>query len=127
MDKKILIADDEEGIRDLFRFILEPRGFEVFTAHDGEEAVEIVKKNNLDIVFLDVHMPVMRGPEALKIIKEIKPELVVVIFSSSSDPNFVFESEAMKLGAFDCMYKPFNIDDLLQIIERILGEPSGIP
>jgi DNA-binding NtrC family response regulator len=121
MDKKILIADDEEGIRDLFRFLLEPQGFEVFTACDGVEAVEVVKKNFLDIVFLDVHMPEMRGPEALKIIKKIKPEQVVVIFSSSSDPNFVFESEAKQHGAFECMYKPFNIDDLLEIIERALG------
>ncbi len=90
MDKKILIADDEEGIRDLFRFLLETQGFEVFTANDGVEAVEVVKKNSLDIVFLDVHMPKMRGPEALKIIKEIKPEQVVVIFSSSSGSEFCF-------------------------------------
>ncbi len=44
MDRKILIADDEEGIRDLFRFLLEPQGFEVFTARDGAEAVEVVEK-----------------------------------------------------------------------------------
>jgi DNA-binding NtrC family response regulator len=121
MDKKVLIADDEEGIRDLFRFLLEPEGFEVYTARNGIEAVEVVKNNYLDIVFLDVHMPGMRGPEALSIIKKIKPEQTVVIFSSSSDPNFVFESEAKEHGAFDCMYKPFNIDDLLEIIERASG------
>ncbi len=122
MDKKILIADDEEGMRDLFRFLLEPQGFEVFTARDGTEAVELVKKNSLDIVCLDVHMPVMNGLEAFKMIKKIKPEQVVVIFSSSSDPDFVCETEAKNLGAFECLYKPFNIDDLMVIIRRALGD-----
>jgi DNA-binding NtrC family response regulator len=122
LNKKILIADDEEGIRDLFRFLLEPQGFEVFTARDGAEAIEMVKNNFLDIVCLDVHMPVIRGSEAFKMIKKIKPEQVVIIFSSSSDPDFVFESEAKNLGAFECLYKPFNIDDLLVIIERALNK-----
>jgi len=115
--KKILIADDEKGIRDLFRFLLEPQGFQVFTANDGIEAIEMVKKDNFDIVFLDVHMPRMRGPEALKIIKQIKPNQIVVVFSSSSDPNFVFEEKALQLGAYACLYKPVNVDEILNVIK----------
>lgn len=119
--KKILVIDDEQGIRDMFRFLLEPEGFEVFTANDGVEGIEMVKKDNFDIVFLDVHMPRMRGPEALAHIKQIKPNQVVVIFSSSSDPNYVFESEAHKFGAYTCLYKPVDVNELLEIINKILN------
>lgn len=122
MKKKILIADDEQGIRDLFRFLLEAEDFEVYTANDGFEAVEMVRNESFDIVFLDVHMPRMRGPEALKKIKELNPSQPVVIFSSSSDPNYIFESESKNYGAFDCLYKPFNIDDLLKVIESVLKQ-----
>ncbi len=104
----------------MFRFLLEPQGFDVCTASDGLEAVEMVKKEAYDIVLLDVHMPKMKGPEALEAIKELRPEQIVVIFSSSSDPNFVFESQAKKLGAFECLYKPCDIEDILRVIDNAL-------
>ena len=88
----------------------------------NREGIEMVKKDTFDMIFLDVHMPVMRGPEALKIIKQIRPEQIVIIFSSSSDPNYVFETDAEKNGAFECIYKPFNINDILSVIEKVLGE-----
>lgn len=121
MKKKILIIDDEQGIRDLFRFMLEPQGFEVFTANDGLEGVGMVRKDSYDIIFLDVHMPKMQGPEALSIIKQVRPDQTVVIFSSSSDPNFAFEKKAKKLGAYTCLYKPVNIDDIMKTIENALA------
>ncbi|OGS27497.1 MAG: hypothetical protein A2297_09845 [Elusimicrobia bacterium RIFOXYB2_FULL_48_7] len=126
MEKKarILMVDDEQGIRDLFKFLLEPLGYQVFTAIDGLEGVEMVKKESFDIVFLDVHMPRMRGPEALKVIKQLRPNQPVVIFSSSSDPKHIFEEEAKKLGAYTCIYKPVEIDEILKIIEEITGRES---
>ncbi len=127
---KILIIDDEQGIRDLFYFLLKPLGFEVLTAKNGVEGIEIFKKDNIDIVFLDVHMPGLQGPAVLKIIKQIKPDQVVVIFSSSSDPNFIFETEAKNLGAYTCLYKPFDIEGILKIVNEIqyknkLGQTNG--
>ena len=122
MKIRILVVDDEQGIRDMFRFLLEPQGFEVFTACDGQEAVEMVTKGKYDLIFLDVHMPKMRGPEALKAIKKIRPDQLVVIFSSSSDPNYVFETEAKHLGAFDCLYKPCDIDDILKVVDAALHQ-----
>jgi len=116
---KILIIDDEQGIRDLFCLLLQPMGYQVLTAKDGIEGVEVFKKEKVDIVFLDVHMPGLQGPAVLKIIKQMKPEQIVIIFSSSSDPNFVFESEAKNLGAYTCLYKPFDIDGILNIINEV--------
>lgn len=116
---RILVIDDEEGIRDLFCLLLQPLGFEVITAKDGIEGIEIFKKDNIDIVFLDVHMPRLQGPAVLKLIKQMKPDQIVVIFSSSSDPDFTFESEAKKLGAYTCVYKPFDIEGILKIINEV--------
>ncbi|OGS20671.1 MAG: hypothetical protein A3J83_05090 [Elusimicrobia bacterium RIFOXYA2_FULL_40_6] len=127
MEKKarILIVDDEQGIRDLFKFLLEPLGYQVFTAIDGVEGVEMVEKESYDIVFLDVHMPRMRGPEALKVMKQLKPNQPVVIFSSGSDPRRIFEEEAKELGAYTCIYKPVEIDEILKIIEEVVIIKAG--
>lgn len=123
--KRILIVDDEKGIQDLFRFLLEPQGFEVFTANDGVEGVEMVKKDSFDIIFLDVHMPRMRGPESLKIIKQLRPNQMVIVCSSSSDPNFTFEDKVKELGAYTCLYKPVNIDEIFDIINKVVGLQKG--
>jgi len=120
MKNKILVIDDEQGIRDLFQYLLEPLGYQVFTACDGLEGIEMVKKNEFDIIFLDVHMPKMQGPEVLKIIKEIKPTQIVIIFSSSSDPDYLFESKAKELGAYTCLYKPVDVNEILDIINKAL-------
>ncbi len=123
--KKILVVDDEKGIRDLFKFLLEPQGFAVFTANDGLEGVEMVKKDAFDIIFLDVHMPRMRGPEALKIIKQLRPTQIVVVFSSSSDPTYTFENKAKELGAYTCLYKPVDINEIFTIIEKATTYQRG--
>jgi DNA-binding NtrC family response regulator len=62
-------------------------------------------------------MPRMRGPETLEKIKQIHPSQIVIIFSSSSDPFYVFEAGAKQKGAFDCIYKPFELHDLLTVID----------
>jgi len=115
---QILIVDDEQGIRDMVRFLLEPMGYIIACAQNGAEALAMIEKHDYDIVFLDVHMPRMRGSEALDRILQVKPFQIVIIFSSSSDPYFVFESGAKQQGAFDCLYKPFELNDLLGVINR---------
>jgi CheY-like chemotaxis protein len=115
---KVLVADDEAGIRDLIKYLLEPLGYDVVTVRDGQEAVDIVSTKEFDIIFLDIHMPKMRGTEALDQIRKLRPSQAVVIFSSSSDPFYVFESQARQRGAFDCMYKPFELEDLIKIIDK---------
>jgi len=118
MNKNLLIIDDEQGIRDLFKFMLEPKGFEVTTADNGEKGLDMAKKHDYSLIFLDVHMPKMRGPEVLKEIKKMKPQQKVVMFSSSSDPEFTFEKEAEKSGAIGCIYKPFTIDEVIKILKE---------
>lgn len=125
MKRKILVIDDEPGIRDLFSYFLQPHNIEVTTAADGIEGLGKLKDDAFDLVFLDVHMPKMRGPEVLKEIKKIKPKQVVIIFSSSSDPAYVFESNAKRLGAFECLFKPFLIDDIMGIMEKGFAQANS--
>jgi CheY-like chemotaxis protein len=125
--KCILIADDEEGIRDLFRFTLEPLGVEVFTATDGWEALEAVRARSFDLVILDVHMPRLSGPEALVKIRELRPTQRVLVVSSSSDASHAFEQRASEFGASACLYKPVELDELLGAIDRALSEEGHAP
>ncbi|OGS27494.1 MAG: hypothetical protein A2297_09830 [Elusimicrobia bacterium RIFOXYB2_FULL_48_7] len=124
--KNILVIDDEKGIQELFRFLLETEGYHVTVANDGRDGVEIVKKEDFSLIFLDVHMPRMKGPEALRIIKQMKPDIPIVIFSSSSDANHAFERRAKELGAFECIYKPSTIEEILEVIERVLGKSKEV-
>ena len=117
-EKSILIVDDEPGFHDMLRYLLEPLGFIVHSAHDGLEGLECVRRQNYDIIFLDVHMPKMRGPELLKIIKELKPMQFVVMMSSGSDPRQVLEQTAKELGAMACLFKPFEISQVLETIQH---------
>ena len=91
----------------------------VSSAYNGVEGLEQLKKRDYDIVFLDVHMPKMTGPELLKLIKGIKPLQMVVIMSSGSDPRQAFEKTARNLGAVSCMFKPFELDQIMKGIESI--------
>jgi CheY-like chemotaxis protein len=119
VERNILIVDDEQGFHDLFRFILEPLGFTVSSAYNGVEGLERLKERDYDIAFLDVHMPKMTGPELLKLIKGIKPSQVVVIMSSGSDPRQAFEKAAKDMGAAACMFKPFELDQIMKNLESI--------
>lgn len=122
---KILIIDDEKGYRDFYKFVLEPLGYKVSCAVDGEEGLKMALENNFDLILLDVHMPKMKGPEVLAGIKKVKPEQIVIIFSSSSDPTYNFENKAKEIGAFDCLYKPVDLEDMLRIMGKALSSSGG--
>ena len=85
MKRRMLVVDDEKGMRDMLRFFLESEDCEVDVAENGLEAVNIIRSRSFDIVFLDIHMPVMGGCEALGIVRSIRPDQKVIVFSSSSD------------------------------------------
>lgn len=118
---KILVVDDEKGIRELFRYMLDPERFDVTTAANGLEGVLAVRRERYDLVFLDVHMPKMRGPEALVEMKKIKPDIKIIISSSSSDPDFIFERQVKDKGAIECIFKPCEVQGIMEIIERETG------
>ncbi|MDP8260238.1 MAG: response regulator [Candidatus Gygaella obscura] len=116
---EILIVDDEPVIRSLFQDLLTDEGYGVDSANNGQEAVDKVKEKKFDISFMDVHMPVMNGLEALIEMKKIQPDLMIVMTDSYPD-KLVLESE--KKGALTCIHKPFNIKEILDLIKNAIGK-----
>ena len=119
---KILIAEDERDIRDLVAFTLRFAGHEVFTASNGEEAVEMTPKVNPDLILMDVRMPRMTGYEACKLLK-INPDLKdipVVFLSAKGQENEI--QQGLDVGAEDYLLKPFAPDQLTVRVKDILAK-----
>lgn len=118
---KILAVDDKTENRELLSQLLSPLGFEVITAHDGQEAIDMWERENPDLILMDIKMPVMDGETATRLIKaELGDRRTKIIALTAS----VFESERQALadaGCDDFMVKPFNSDYLLERIKIHLG------
>jgi DNA-binding NtrC family response regulator len=124
MDSKklrILIADDEEGLRLSMAGILELEGHEVVTAENGHDAVEKVKQGNFDIAFLDIKMPGINGVETFKEIKRVKPETVVIMMTAYAMNELI--KEAISEGAYACISKPFDMDKIIDTVKDVSAKP----
>lgn len=113
----ILAVDDETDMLETFRSILSKK-FELVTASSGNEALDILKDKAISLVLLDIKMPKMDGMEVLKKVKEMEPDLDVIMVTASRD--IASAVEAMKLGALDYITKPFEVKELLTVIEKAL-------
>ncbi|MCX5895375.1 MAG: response regulator, partial [Proteobacteria bacterium] len=119
--KLILIVDDELATRESLRMILK-RKYELVLASSGEEALQILDQKQLDLVLLDIIMPGLDGMEVLKRIREKnKSQQVIMITATKTVKTAV---DAMKLGAFDYLTKPFNVDEIMLVIEEALKEQN---
>lgn len=115
-DKKILIVDDQFGIRILLTEILQSDGYTLFQASNGMQALEIVEEHEPDLVLLDMKIPGMDGLEILRRIKEIKPATEVMMMTAYGELNMI--KEAMRLGAQKHFIKPFDIDEVRKEIRE---------
>ena len=115
MNGNILIVDDELGVRESLRMILKDN-YNLFIQSEGEEALKSVRKNRIDMALLDIKMPEMSGIKLLKKIKEIDPDIQVVIVTGYATLDTAVES--MRLGAFDYIYKPFDKDKVEKLVRE---------
>ena len=115
---KILVIDDEKNIRDGIKKSLEYEGYEVVTADNGEKGIETVYKGGIDLVITDLKMPEKTGEEFLKEILEFDKHIPVIVLTGHG--NVETAVDMMRLGAYDFMTKPFNLDKMLLIIARAL-------
>ncbi|MDR1250159.1 MAG: response regulator, partial [Treponema sp.] len=115
---KILIIDDEPGIRKTLASILEDEQYQVFTAEDAIRGLEILGEESVDLVFLDVLLPRMGGLEALERIREGWPGIEVVVISGHANVDMAVR--AVKLGAFDFLEKPLSLDRVLTVCNNAL-------
>ena len=121
---KILVVDDEEIVLKSCRKILEGDGHQVLTALSGQEAFDLLEKEPLDIVITDMKMPGIDGMGVLERVKEKYPDILVIMITGYSTVQSAVQ--AMRLGAFDYIPKPFTPDEVLIVIEKALEKKSLI-
>lgn len=122
MKPKILVVDDEESIREFLNIMLKKEGYEISLAEDGEQAKELLKNKSFHMVISDLQMPNVTGMELLEHVKANYPETTFMMITAfGSTENAV---EAMKLGAYDYLTKPFKIDEVRILINNALKAKS---
>ncbi len=116
--ENILVVDDEAGILDICQRTLRKRGYGVFTAFNGEDALKILEKEPIELALVDLRMPQYDGNELLKKIKKSYPFTEVVIITAEATIEAAIES--LMNGAFDYILKPFNLTELTAAVKRSL-------
>jgi DNA-binding NtrC family response regulator len=115
--EKILVVDDEEGMREFLTYMLEGESYEVSTATSGLEALEKVRHQEFALVLADIKMPGIDGLELLRRIKEIDEQAVVIVMTAYASLDTAIK--AIKFDAYDYLVKPFaDTDKVLSIIEK---------
>src|SRR5205807_4816072 len=107
MSKKILVVDDENGIRELFAEVLRRAGHTVVTAPDGLAGIEMTRGGAIDIAFLDIKMPGLNGVETLREVRGVSPQTKVVMITGYARDELV--NQALQMDVFACLAKPFKI------------------
>ena len=118
MSEKILIVEDELNLRKLLSLILSQQHYQVITVDNAEEAMAIIQQQDIDLILLDNRLPGMSGLEALKQIKETAPDIFVILMTAYAGVDTAVE--ALKLGAIDYIVKPFDQNDLKELVTRTL-------
>jgi two-component system, response regulator, stage 0 sporulation protein F len=123
--KKVLIVDDQNGIRILLMEVFSSEGYTTFQASNGKLALEIVKKESPDLVLLDMKIPGMDGLEILKHVKAIDRDIKVIMMTAYGELDMI--KEATDLGALMHFTKPFDIDEMRMAVNMQLrgGGPNS--
>jgi two-component system, NtrC family, response regulator AtoC len=120
--EKILIADDEAFICENLKRILEEEGYPTVVAQSGQGAMDCLREETIDLVFLDLNLPDISGLEVLKQVKEWDPDLLVIIITGYASVESAVE--ALKMGAYDYIKKPFKADVIKLIVKLALETQS---
>ena len=116
---KIMVVDDDEALRLIVARILEDAGFDLTTACDGFEGVEMATANHFDLIIMDVRMPGIDGVEAFRRIKEVSPESIVIMLTGYNDRHL---QQALDEGELEVLYKPFDTDRLIDLVRTTLSD-----
>ncbi|MBI4715616.1 MAG: sigma-54-dependent Fis family transcriptional regulator, partial [Nitrospirae bacterium] len=115
---RILVVDDEKGMRDLLTIMLRREGYEVTAAESGEEALEMVRKESFDLVISDIRMRKVSGLDVLREVKGSFPDTAVIMITAFASSETAVE--AMKEGAYDYISKPFDVEAVKITIRRAM-------
>lgn len=117
--KKILIVDDQPGIRILLNEVFQKEGFQTLLAANGLEALKLFNENNVDCVILDMKIPGMNGLEILQNIKKQNKEVPVMMITAYGEQDLI--NAAMSEGAFSYFTKPFNIFEIVNEVKHAVA------
>lgn len=117
---KILVVDDDPGIRELLSGIFSQEGHIVEVAQDGKEALLKIRKESFDLVLTNHRMPRMNGIQLLEELQKIAPHIRVIAIAAAGDLETV--TKMRKLGAYDYISKPFCLNTILQKVKKALGD-----
>jgi two-component system response regulator AtoC len=115
---RILVVDDEKDLAEYLAEELTIEGYHTATAYDGVDAVLNAIENEWDAVLMDIRMPKLDGIGALKIIRRIKPDLPIILFTGQANQSEMMASK--RLGAFTCLLKPITTDHLFKTLNQVL-------
>ncbi len=115
---KILVLDDERSLCELLKVVFQKEGYEVLTTPSAKKAIEIAQGDDIDVVVSDIKLPEMNGLEVLKRLRKIKPELPVLMITAYGTIKEAVE--ALKMGAYDYIIKPFDVEELKVIVAKAL-------
>ena len=117
-EARVLVVDDEKSMRDLLAITLEKQGYEVTVAEGGEAAIDAIRREGFDAIITDLRMARVDGLQVLRSAKDLSPETAVVVVTAVGSTETAVE--AMKLGAYDYITKPFKLDEINLIVKNAL-------
>jgi len=120
-EKRVLALDDSSSIRKMVEFSLKTRGFNVTCASDGQEGIELVAKDQFDIIILDINMPRLDGFEFLKKLKGYQAYDNVPVIMLTTEGQEEDKKTALSLGARDYLVKPFKPSELIALVNKFSG------
>lgn len=115
----ILVVDDELSMREFLKILLEKEGFEVFTAPDASSVIDLIQKQNFNLILSDIRMPGMGGLSLLEKIKEVNSSIPVIMITAFASPENAVS--AMRGGAFDYITKPFKVDEIIKVVRTAIS------
>jgi DNA-binding NtrC family response regulator len=119
VERRILVVDDDPDTYTTFKDILEPKGYQVSAASSGEEAIEMVRENKYDMIFIEMKLPIMDGLQTYLDIREINPQVVAVMMTAYYREASDLVMEALKKDAYTYLYKPFDMERVVQLVDEI--------
>jgi two-component system response regulator PilR (NtrC family) len=122
LEDRILVADDEQSMREFLDIMLKKEGYKVSLASNGEEVLKLIDKDLFDLILLDIRMPRLDGIGVLKKIKTASPETIVIMITAYASADTAIK--AMKEGAYDYITKPFKVDEIKLIIKNALEKKN---
>jgi len=118
----VLVVDDDPGTCLTLRQILERKGYAVVTAPDGESAISLARTRQYDVILIDMKLPTLNGLETYLVIREANPQVVAIMMTAYRQEMADLVEAALDSSAYACLYKPLDVDELLELLEQIVRQ-----